>query len=59
MWPAQPAPRDHRGGAGRRVVGVVLKNAGAGQLADLTASAVRRLGLRPDAAPARHATRRT
>src|SRR5882762_4970153 len=35
---------------GRRVVGVVLKNAGAGQLADLTASAVRRLGLRPDAA---------
>jgi len=35
---------------GRRVVGVVLKNAGAGQLADLTASAVRRLGLRPDTA---------
>jgi len=35
---------------GRRVVGVVLKNAGAGQLADFAASAVRRLGLRPDSA---------
>ena len=35
---------------GRRVVGVVLKNAGPGQLADFAASAVRRLGLRPDSA---------
>ncbi len=35
---------------GRRVVGVVLRNAGAGQLADFAASAVRRLGLRPDSA---------
>jgi hypothetical protein len=35
---------------GRRVIGVVLKNAGGGQLADFAASAVRRLGLRPDSA---------
>jgi hypothetical protein len=32
----------------RRVVGVVLKNAGAEQLADFTVNAVKRLGLRPD-----------
>jgi hypothetical protein len=35
---------------GRRVVGVVLKNAGAGRLADFAASAVRPLLLRPDSA---------
>jgi hypothetical protein len=33
----------------RRVVGVVLKNAGTGHLADFTVNAVKRLGLRPDA----------
>jgi len=34
----------------RRVVGVVLKNAGNGHLADFTVNAVKRLGLRPDSA---------
>jgi hypothetical protein len=34
----------------RRVVGVVLKNAGSNHLADSTVNAVKRLGLRPDAA---------
>jgi hypothetical protein len=32
----------------RRVVGVVLKNAGAGHLGDFTVNAVKRMGLRPD-----------
>ena len=34
----------------RRVVGVLVKNAGGGHLADFTVNAVKRLGLRPDAA---------
>src|SRR5205085_5500662 len=34
----------------RRVVGVVVKNAGGGQLSDFAVNAVKRLGLRPDAA---------
>ncbi|MGZ6142444.1 MAG: hypothetical protein ACXWLM_03845 [Myxococcales bacterium] len=34
----------------RRVVGVVLKNAGNGHLADFTVNAVKHLGLRPDTA---------
>jgi hypothetical protein len=33
----------------RRVVGVVVKNAGGGHLADFAVNAVKRLGLRPDA----------